>query len=879
MKNLKKVLALVLAFACAFTMFAGAAYSDQADIKNTDAVQMLSTLGVIKGYEDGSFRPDATVTRAEMAKMIYVLRTGKDDASAYASAATKFDDLNGASTSWAAGYIKYCEALGIIAGKSATKFDPAATVTGEEAAKMLLVTLGYDAEKAGLIGTSWAKTTIALADENGLLDDVNAPLSLALPRQYAAQMMFNAVDANTVKLTDGEYSNMNIIGGKYPTIGEKYMGLKKTTATLTGVVKDKDTYNLTLDPDSVKKEESTIKSGSGDTAKYYTSFKKVAKDYSALKDQTVKVLFKAEDNVYGVYATKDTSTLNGLLGDFDIDSNKLKFDGTKYTILNQGGASEPKPEVDGTENAKTITAYVNAVSGVDKANDAKVLLNDDNKVQSMTVTSYMVGKVSYVGKDYVNVAWKSGKAASSFSGYSKLDSDSCNSDISGLKKDDYVILTVSSVNDKLDAVKAATVSGNIASTKDSGNEVKIDGSWYKSALTKNDDLALGNDVTVVLKNNYVVFVDEVKEGSTDVALMIAAEEGAGVGKKWQADVVFADGKREVIDINTDLTSTGGTTYKSSIFANGESVELSEAAAKGNVLVTYSKSGTKYELDLVSDSNKAGYDNVKTAAANSYVDDGKILASDKTVVSYINTGATVFLKYGSDDYKVVTGDAMKKWGDTTKFNATLLTDNSNGYPYAKVAFVNTGKNPTGSDKTYAYIFGVEATKVDGEDVMVYDVFNGTEATTLKFKQNASNAYDEGTVVEYTVDSDGYASLVTEYNLTSGAMTGYAWDGKGKDGDVKITLKGTPGDSNANIKSFTIDKDDTMVLFIDTDGKVGVAEGSLQTANKNYGSDGETVESYTKNVAVYAATLNGGEALDVIVIDTANEIKTDLFTTVK
>ena len=32
MKNLKKVLALVLAFACAFTMFAGAAFTDQADI-------------------------------------------------------------------------------------------------------------------------------------------------------------------------------------------------------------------------------------------------------------------------------------------------------------------------------------------------------------------------------------------------------------------------------------------------------------------------------------------------------------------------------------------------------------------------------------------------------------------------------------------------------------------------------------------------------------------------------------------------------------------------------------------------------------------------------------------------------------------------------
>ena len=74
MKNLKKILALVLAFACAFTMFAGAAFTDQADIKvENEVVDTLIELGVINGYTDGSFKPNDTVTRAEMAKMIYVL--------------------------------------------------------------------------------------------------------------------------------------------------------------------------------------------------------------------------------------------------------------------------------------------------------------------------------------------------------------------------------------------------------------------------------------------------------------------------------------------------------------------------------------------------------------------------------------------------------------------------------------------------------------------------------------------------------------------------------------------------------------------------------------------------------------------------------------
>ena len=138
----------MLAFACAFTMFAGAAFTDQAAIKvDSEVVDTLTALGVVEGFEDGSFQPNGTVTRAQMAKMIYVLRTGKSDASAYNDDKTSFTDING---HWARGYIKYCQSLGIIAGQRNTKFCPNDKVTAQEAAKMLLVTLGYKATKAGL---------------------------------------------------------------------------------------------------------------------------------------------------------------------------------------------------------------------------------------------------------------------------------------------------------------------------------------------------------------------------------------------------------------------------------------------------------------------------------------------------------------------------------------------------------------------------------------------------------------------------------------------------------------------------------------------------------------------------------------------------------
>ncbi len=74
-------------------MFAGAAFTDSADIKATEAVDMLTALGVIDGFEDGSFQPNGTVTRAQMAKMIYVARTGNSNADSYASTPTTFTDI------------------------------------------------------------------------------------------------------------------------------------------------------------------------------------------------------------------------------------------------------------------------------------------------------------------------------------------------------------------------------------------------------------------------------------------------------------------------------------------------------------------------------------------------------------------------------------------------------------------------------------------------------------------------------------------------------------------------------------------------------------------------------------------------------------------
>ena len=193
MKLRKRLIALTMAAACAATAFAGAAFTDQSSIKvDSKVIDTLTEKNVIKGFEDGSFQPDKAVTRAQMAKMMFVLRTGSDDASYYAKDMTDtFTDTVG---TWSNGYVKYCQAYGIVSGKSSTVFAPNAPVTTAEAAKMLLVYGGHDVEKDGLTGIQWKENTLKLADAEGLLTSVNTKPDDALPRQYAAQMIYNALN-------------------------------------------------------------------------------------------------------------------------------------------------------------------------------------------------------------------------------------------------------------------------------------------------------------------------------------------------------------------------------------------------------------------------------------------------------------------------------------------------------------------------------------------------------------------------------------------------------------------------------------------------------------------------------------------------------------
>ena len=893
-------------------MFAGAAFTDQADIKvDADVVDTLVSLGIIEGFEDGSFQPNATVTRAQMAKMIYVLRTGKSDASAYNDDKTSFTDIG---SHWARGYIKYCQSLGIIAGKSNTIFAPNATVTAQEAAKMLLVTLGYDATKAGLVGTNWAAKTNALADENGLLEDVNTSFTSACPRQYAAQLIYNAIDTPTVVWRDDAYTNQNYANGDNKTIGEKYMGLHSVEGILTSFAKEdgKDTYGATVTSITKQDGSKNVKLNPAEE-----SFTKISKDYVALKNNKVKVLYKDTDEVYGVFALTDSNkVINGLLGDFGTSSDKLKLNGTKYTVgtattaANIGNSADKQATADKTNlvkvdgsavatNRNDLVKYVKSnVSGLAKAFDASAISNsDNNKINLLDIKTFAIAQVTYVGKDYINVSYKNSSNTQSFD--SKLKDDDAVW-YNGIAKDDYVAVTkaVNTSADKIGVTKLDVVSGKITGTKNaitaSDYKVTVNGTTYEMAgVTNSDaaDLTLNATVSIVVKGGYCLLVDDADAGSKDLALMTELYQE---GNKWKATLLKADGSEETVTLKkseaingNDVATAGYGKFDGSTTADAAKIKI----------VTYTKSGDEYKLKVVGDTingsaYKAGYDVVTPVVASNNVKNNKLT---KGSVSAINENAVVFVRYKTDSFKVVTGKDLRDWKEASVFSSVVLADKSNGVPYAKVVYADLGSDNVkgGTDVNYGYVFeATKSTDADETDYNVFQIWNGSE--TIEVWTEDGDDVARGDVIKYSLDGtvENHTKIsVDKVFAKADGTTGVVLNGDYSDkldgtayfapanGAAKVnkTTAETAAAQAANILTFD-DDDDSIILFANTsdDDKDGTGVASASVTNlKDYVREDGT--DYVTNAIYWIEkdAQNQPTKTKIMVIDTDSELDTGVF----
>lgn len=225
---MKKLLAMVLALVMTLSLAvsANAAFKDDKSISDdyAESVAVLNGMGVFKGYEDGSFKPEGNITRAEVATIIYRIYTAdvaKNDKSGLYATYNKFSDMAGAG--WAQGYIGYCANASLVKGYPDGTFKPSGKVTGYEVLAMILRAVGYDKNNE-FSGADWALHVAQTAQQLGVLDnvakttDLNAPAS----RELVAELLFQGIQKAQVTYTPAfGYVTDKVISTKTNSLGEK----------------------------------------------------------------------------------------------------------------------------------------------------------------------------------------------------------------------------------------------------------------------------------------------------------------------------------------------------------------------------------------------------------------------------------------------------------------------------------------------------------------------------------------------------------------------------------------------------------------------------------------------------------------------------------
>nr|WP_297173204.1 S-layer homology domain-containing protein [uncultured Agathobaculum sp.] len=752
MKNLKKVLALVLAFACAFTMFAGAVtYTDQAEITQAEAVDMLTALGVIDGYPDGSFQPDANITRAEAAKMIYTIwNGGNTNASAFEGTSIFTDVYRGY---WAEGYINFCYANGIIDGVGNLQFAPERNVTGTELAKMLLVCMGYQVEHSGLSGANYAQRTNALATQNGLYVDVTAPVASAMPRQFAAQIMYNALKADTVVWSsdrnayervstviyqmvadsNGNYALVPI--SDYETLGKKCMGLETREVMLTSVKQEsgRETYSL------------------NDGA-----FTRVTSDYSDLIGQRVNVLIRdGETNqVYGVYAHEDSSVIaTGVVGQLESanETNKIKLNGTTYDL-------DATTSAYNVYNTNSDTASMRLADLDDMANKSQAAWNiklididGDGDANHAVVQKVDIKKVTYVNSDGIRV--------DGINNGNSIDFDE-NEVYADAARDDWAVVVDKDHTSSGNYVvtKAEVLSGRVGSvhtdnTTNNVTELRVDGTWYKNA-SSTLDTAMGSNVDLVVYGG-VYFNVEGSASALDVAVVTGVGDWNNMDGVLTVRLMFRDGTEEVVNVEAvdpaneddvlDRNTYDDVSLLDKMFAydtNDDKYSLYSIKA-GNIMVG--------ALDNQSDTR---HDAVLPASGWSYDDERAVIVNGSR--SYdIAEGAMVVIKNNNDDYVYMTGADLLERNSIT-FDGSVqgyLAMDEDGQIVA--LFGSTTRTISIGATNYGYIVDTYQAENADQDVKLYIsviTADGLQENVETDEKSAGSNYGIGTIISYTMDGD-------------------------------------------------------------------------------------------------------------------------------
>ena len=559
MRNLKRALSLALATVMTMGLMmvgTGASYQDVKATDNVEAIEVLQTVGIMTGDENGDFNPDANVTRNEIAVIMANLLNLDYD---YYRGTNPFTDV----PSWAAPYVAACAAEGVTAGAGGNFYNGAGNVTAAEAALMIMKALGYFQYQADF-GDDWKVATVRQASYIDLFANINATAETALTRNQIAQLVLNGLKANMVSFT-GDVGTEATIGNTTINIGYRAEYTPKTNASqkynsidtgTTTILVDNGQYFVQLG-EELYNGDLELKNDTdvfGRPARYWEYDGKEIGTYAKydlmVKEYTTKVTGK---DLYDLLTsnTVDTYEFNVTIdgvSDYDIDN--AVFDESSINRNNKAG-------VGATGNGVLTQVFVDSnAKRVDIAiiNTYLAIADDDydEKKDEIALDVYGMEKI---GDEYVKTADNSDV---------NIPVSGEDFDVEDVVEDDLFLVTIADGEIRSMATPE-TLSGVEITSFKAGSNLTVDGTKYDYASTLSYDyesLEAYTDGTIInLKDmTYNVYLDQygyaigvVEVDVPDNYLFITGVNGnydnlANV--TYEANAIFLDGTMKTITIDS-----------------------------------------------------------------------------------------------------------------------------------------------------------------------------------------------------------------------------------------------------------------------------------------------------------------------------------------
>ena len=809
---MKKFLSLVLALVMTMslvTVSAGAkGFSDNSKITYKEAVDVMSAVGVIDGYPDGSFNPTATLTRGAAAKIICNLILGPTTANALVADAAPYKDVPTNNTF--AGYIAYCQKEGIISGYADGTFKPANTLTGYAFMKMLLGALGYDASREGYTGANWSisvgKRALNAGLADGLVGDFNGVK--AVTREEACLYAFNMLQADMV-----EYEKNSTI-----TVGN-------VTVTDNSAAKSKRWSSSSVNDGNIDS-----KGGDGYVQFAEEYFNKLVKESDIADDfgrPATKWTYKGVK--VGTYSkTADvTYTENVKLGTIYADL-KMSDKDEKAVVYVDGVEGDTFANVKKGNDLKLGDVRFNATSDCNVGNGTltEVFLDRDaNKVTIVCINTY----VAEVNKTIA--ATKSKDAYITLSAITGSVETGDEFKTTGFESDDIVLYTYAK-GDIQSVEKAESVNGALNKIV-TGKKVTIGDKEYKYSNNyfNKDALNIESEYDVFLdKYGYAIYTRETEYTVADYAFLRQLDTANNVFGTDKAALLTVDAKYKTVDTKKDYTTGLGSTSLTKIGDAGAHIVIAKETSNGeyrlsSVRGTVNKNATAVSDDFV----------MKSGVAQIKVDDStKIYANSKTVFVVVKTDASgnVVSKTAYTGINNAPTIKAKSGSDNNGLATTYYCRNTD---IATVMFINvdtTKYDVTAGNQDVIFFSPESASKKTEDKDDVYYTYSAVvdgKITEVKVAAdvNIDNTSSDG-YMSYGNTTSAHPLVYTGATYTDGVITDlttltnrYATvTGTAKlDGEYNVKLGG---------KNFVV-ASDAKVFFLDDDGVI--TEGNIKSVRNS------------------------------------------------